>query len=52
MSFLEDKCSLFPVVTPEEMNSFTCGDYDLDEFFTNGLKPKSRCIYENREDKR
>ena len=35
MCFLEDKCSLFPVVTPEEMESFTCGDHDLDEFFTN-----------------
>lgn len=35
MSFLEDKCSLFPVVTPKEMEGFTCGDYDLDEFFTN-----------------
>lgn len=35
MSFLEDKCSLFPVVTPEEMDGFTCGDHDLDEFFTN-----------------
>ena len=35
MSFLEDKCSLFPVVKPEEMEGFTCGDHDLDEFFTN-----------------
>ena len=35
MSFLEDKCSLIPVVTPEEMAGFTCGDHDLDEFFTN-----------------
>lgn len=35
MSFLEDKCSLFPVVIPEEMEGFTCGDHDLDEFFTN-----------------
>lgn len=35
MSFLEDKCSLYPVVTPEEMDGFTCGDHDLDEFFTN-----------------
>ena len=35
MSFLEDKCSLFPVVTSEEMEGFTCGDHDLDEFFTN-----------------
>nr|QIM10149.1 N-acetyltransferase [uncultured Prevotella sp.] len=35
MSFLEDKCSLFPVVTPKEIEGFTCGDHDLDEFFTN-----------------
>ena len=35
MSFLEDKCSLFPVVTSVEMEGFTCGDHDLDEFFTN-----------------
>ena len=35
MSFLEDKCSLFPVLTPEEMDGFTCGDHDLDDFFTS-----------------
>lgn len=35
MSFLEEKCSLFPLVTPEEIEDFTCGDHDLDEFFTN-----------------
>lgn len=33
MSFLEDKCSLFSVMTPEEIEGFTCGDHDLDEFF-------------------
>lgn len=35
MSFLEEKCSLFPVVTPKDIEGFTCGDHDLDEFFTN-----------------
>lgn len=35
MSFLEDKCSLFPLAIPEEIEGFTCGDSDLDEFFTN-----------------
>lgn len=35
MSFLEDKCSLYPVVKPEDIQGFTCGDHDLDEFFTN-----------------
>lgn len=34
MSFIEDKCSLSRVVTPEDMDGFTCGDNDLDEFFT------------------
>lgn len=34
MSFLEDKCSLFPLMTQKEIEGFTCGDYDLDEFFT------------------
>lgn len=34
MSFLEDKCSMFPLENPEEIENFTCGDSDLDEFFT------------------
>lgn len=34
MSFLENKCSLFPLTSPEEIIDFTCGDPDLDEFFT------------------
>lgn len=34
MSFLEDKCSLFPLTKLEEIDGFTCGDSDLDEFFT------------------
>ena len=35
MSFLEDKCSLFPLLKQEEIEGFTCGDRDLDDFFTN-----------------
>lgn len=35
MSFLKDNCSLYAVTEPEEMFGFTCGDRDLDEFFTN-----------------
>lgn len=34
MSFLEEKCSLFPLTNPGEISGFTCGDNDLDEFFT------------------
>lgn len=33
MSFLEDKCSLFPLTAPEEIDGFSCGDSDLDDFF-------------------
>lgn len=35
MSFLEEKCSLFPLTGPEEIQGFTCGDHDLDDFFAN-----------------
>lgn len=34
MGFLEDKCTLFPVTKVEEIEGFSCGDKDLDEFFT------------------
>lgn len=34
MSFLQSNCSLLPVNKPEEMSGFTCGDQDLDSFFT------------------
>lgn len=34
MSFLEDKCTLFPLISPQEIEGFSCGDLDLDEFFT------------------
>lgn len=42
MSFLEEKCSLFPLRTPEEIKGFTCGDHDLDEFFTKDCFAYSR----------
>lgn len=35
MSFLEDKCSLFPLTEPADIEGFSCGDSDFDEFFTN-----------------
>ena len=34
MRFLEDNCSLFPLTSPQEIDGFSCGDSDLDEFFT------------------
>lgn len=34
MSFLEDKCTLFQLSSTEEIDGFSCGDSDLDEFFT------------------
>jgi GNAT superfamily N-acetyltransferase len=35
MSFLFDKCSLYDLTSPDDMVDFTCGDHDLDDFFTN-----------------
>lgn len=35
MSFIKDKCSLCAVTESKEMVGFSCGDSDLDEFFTN-----------------
>lgn len=35
MSFLSDHCSLYELTNPEELESFTCGDQDLDDFFNN-----------------
>lgn len=35
MNFLEDKCSLFALSNPKEIEGFSCGDHDLDEFFNN-----------------
>jgi GNAT superfamily N-acetyltransferase len=34
MNFLEDKCSLFPLTESRDIEGFSCGDSDLDEFFT------------------
>lgn len=35
MSFLSDHCSLCELTSPEELEGFSCGDQDLDDFFTN-----------------
>lgn len=35
MSFLNAACSLYRLNVPEEIVDFTCGDKDLDDFFTN-----------------
>lgn len=35
MSFLEDRCSLFRLTETNNIQDFSCGDRDLDEFFTN-----------------
>lgn len=35
MSFLTDHCSLYELTNPKELEGFTCGDQDLDDFFTN-----------------
>lgn len=35
MSFLEEKCSLFRLTSPNDIEGFSCGDEDLDDFFTN-----------------
>lgn len=33
MSFLKEHCSLFSVNEPKELEGFSCGDLDIDEFF-------------------
>ena len=33
MSFLKEHCSLFSVNEPKELESFKCGDLDIDECF-------------------
>jgi GNAT superfamily N-acetyltransferase len=35
MRFLFDKCSLYDLADPAETAGFTCGDQDLDDFFSN-----------------
>lgn len=35
MSFLEEKCSMYVLTEPKDMAGFSCGDRDLDDFFTN-----------------
>lgn len=35
MGFLEDKCSLFRLTEARDIEGFSCGDEDLDDFFTS-----------------
>lgn len=35
MSFLFEECSIYDLVDVNDMSGFTCGDQDLDDFFTN-----------------
>ncbi|MBO5181460.1 MAG: GNAT family N-acetyltransferase [Paraprevotella sp.] len=35
MSFLENKCSMFKLTKAEDIEGFSCGDRDLDNFFAN-----------------
>ena len=35
MSYLDDACSLHRLNEPKDIVGFTCGDKDLDDFFTN-----------------
>lgn len=35
MSYLDDACSLHRLNEPKDIVGFSCGDKDLDEFFTN-----------------
>ena len=35
MSFLFDQCSIYDLVDENDIAGFSCGDHDLDEFFTN-----------------
>lgn len=35
MSFLFDQCSIYDLVDENDIADFSCGDHDLDEFFTN-----------------
>lgn len=35
MSFLSNHCSLYELTDPKDLEGFSCGDKDLDDFFTN-----------------
>ena len=35
MSYLDDACSLHRLNEPKDIVGFSCGDKDLDDFFTN-----------------
>ena len=38
MSFLKEHCSLFSVNEPKELEGFSCGDLDIDDFFSRFTK--------------
>ena len=56
MSFLKEHCSLFSVNELKELDGFSCGDLDIDEFFahdcfdfTKQLLGKTYCYRLNEE---
>lgn len=40
---MQSNCSLYRVTTKEELDSFSCGDVDLDEFFH-----QETCLYDGQ----
>lgn len=40
---LQSNCSLYRVTTKEELDSFSCGDEDLDDFFH-----QEACLYDGQ----
>ena len=40
---LQSNCSLYRVTTKEELDSFSCGDEDLDDFFH-----QEGCLYDGQ----
>ena len=40
---LQSNCSLYRVTTKEELESFSCGDEDLDDFFH-----QEACLYDGQ----
>ena len=41
---LQSNCSLYRVTTKEELDSFSCGDEDLDDFFH-----QEACLYDGQK---
>lgn len=40
---LQSNCSLYRVTTKEELDTFSCGDKDLDDFFH-----REACLYDGQ----